>query len=195
MVFSSKRAEAQVTMPKVLQLSGIVLGEDSISGLPGVHIYVPRRMDGTTSNYLGFFSLPVAVGDSIVFSSVGYKQQHYIVPDFKGKQVTLVVEMVTDTTMLDNVIVMPFPTEELFKEAILALQLPPEDKVDEEYLNQELLTLMMRSAPMDARANYHYYMDQMIYNQTYRYGIRPNPFLNPFNWAKFIKSLRDQRNK
>lgn len=182
-------------MRRVLQLSGIILGEDSVSGLPGVHVYVPKRMDGTTTNYLGYFSLPVLEGDSIVFSAVGYERQSYVVPKGLGKQVTLLVEMVTDITYLDNVTIMPFPTEEIFKEAVLALNLPDDDKeIDRNNLNQELLTLMMRTAPMDAEMNYRHYMDQMIYNQTYRYGMRPNPFLNPFNWAKFIKSLK-QRNK
>ena len=174
---------------KVLQLSGIILGTDSTSGLPGVHVYVPIRQDGTTSNYLGFFSLPVLVGDSVVFSAVGYKKHHYIVPDF-DHQVTVVVELVTDTTYLKNVIIMPFPTEEIFKEAILALNLPPEETIDDKYLNEELLALMMRSTPIDAATNYKYYMDEVIYQQQYRYGPRPNPFLNPFNWAKFIKSLK-----
>ncbi len=178
---------------KVVQLSGIILGTDSTSGLPGVHVYVPKRQDGTTSNYLGFFSLPVLVGDSVVFSAIGYKRQSYIVPDM-NKQVTVVVEMVTDTTYLETITIMPFPTEEIFKEAVLALNLPADEEVDEDMLNQELLTLMMRSAPIDAQTNYKYYMDQVIYQQQYRYGPRPNPFLNPFNWAKFIRSLKKKKN-
>lgn len=187
--------KAQTEGKRVLQLSGIILGEDSVSGLPGVHVYVPRRMQGTTSNYLGFFSLPVLEGDSLVFSSVGYQRQHYIVPKGLDKQVTLVVEMVSDTTYLENVTIMPFPTEEIFKEAILALNLPEDEEIDETRLSQELLAIMMQSVPMDAETNYRYYMDQMIYNQTYRYGIRPNPLLNPFNWAKFIKSLKERNKK
>ena len=188
LVFTSNAQEK-----KVLQLSGIILGADSTSGLPGVHVYVPKRQDGTTSNYLGFFSLPVLVGDSVVFSAIGYKRQSYIVPD-EDRQVTVVVEMTTDTTYLKSVTIMPFPTEEIFKEAILALNLPDEEELDEDFLNQELLALMMRTSPIDARTNYKYYMDQVIYNQQYRYGPRPNPFLNPFNWAKFIRSLKKKKN-
>ena len=182
--------EAKAQDKKVLQLSGIILGEDSVSGLPGVHVYVPKRQDGTTSNYLGFFSLPVLVGDSVVFQAVGYKNQSYIVPDYLEKQLTVVVEMLTDTTYLEPIEILPFPTEEIFKEAILALNLPPDEDISQDHLNQELLTLMMRSAPMDGAGNYRNYMNDMIYQQQYRYGPRPNPFLNPFNWAKFIKSLK-----
>ena len=194
-MFGSMHVFAQTQPKKVLQLSGIILGEDSTSGLGGVHIYVPKRLDGTTSNYLGFFSLPVIVGDSLVFSAIGYKSRHYVVPDGLGKQASLIVEMVSDTTFLENVTIMPFPTEEIFKEAILALNLPEEEQVGSEHLNQDLLTLMMRSMPMDARANYQYYMSEMSYNQANRYGMRTNPFLNPFNWAKFIKSLKERNKK
>jgi len=180
---------------QVLQLSGIILGEDSVSGLPGVHIYVPKRGQGTTSNYVGYFSMPALVGDSIVFSAVGYQPAHYVVPDSVSKKTTLIVELVTDTTFLDNIDILPFPTEEIFKEAVLALNLPPEDEIDKDHLNEELLTLMVRSMPMDASMNYRHYMNEMIYNQQYKYGVRPNPFLNPFNWAKFIRSIKEKKNK
>ena len=133
-LFGAFQNNASAQGKKVLQLSGIILGEDSVSGLPGVHVYVPKRQDGTTSNYLGFFSLPVLVGDSVVFSAVGYQKQSYIVPDL-GKQLTVVVELVTDVTMLDSVVILPFPTEEIFKEAVLALNLPPEEEIDQDHLN------------------------------------------------------------
>ena len=55
---------------RVIQLSGIILSEDSVSGLPGVHIYVPKAGRGTTSNRTGYFSMPVLEGDSVVISSV-----------------------------------------------------------------------------------------------------------------------------
>ena len=103
--------------------------------------------------------------------------------------------MVTDVTYLDNIDILPFPTEEIFKEAVLALNLPPENNLDQDHLNEELLQLMMRSAPISAGTNYKYYMDQMIYSQQNRYGPRPNPFLNPFNWAKFIRTLKDRKSK
>ena len=35
---------------KIIQMSGVVVGADSISGVGGVHIYVPKAGRGTTSN-------------------------------------------------------------------------------------------------------------------------------------------------
>ena len=37
----------------IIQLSGVVVGQDSISGVGGVHIYVPAAGRGTTSNPYG----------------------------------------------------------------------------------------------------------------------------------------------
>ncbi len=177
---------------QILQLSGLVLGEDSTSGLGGTHIFVPEAGRGTTSNPFGYFSLPVLAGDSIVFSSVGYKRQHYIVPKNAMGNQTIVVEMQSDTTYLEPISIFPFPTEEMFKDAILALQLPNEDQYSNmrENLGAELLAKMFENMPMDASMNHRYYMQQQFDRMQYSAGPRPNPLLNPFAWAEFIKSLK-----
>src|SRR5690606_40244802 len=78
-VLSSDPAQAQ-SRKRVIQLSGIVMGADSSSFVPGVHAYVPKAGRGTTTNEVGFFSMPALVGASIVISAVGYHRRHYIVP-------------------------------------------------------------------------------------------------------------------
>lgn len=187
-------SQAQVKR-KIIQLSGIILGEDSVRGLPGVNIYVPKAGRGTVSQPNGFFSLPVLVGDSVVFSSVGYNRQYHIMEDTNEEYVTIVVELTTDNTVLGNVIIMPFPTEEVFKQAVLALNVPMDNGIDKRNLNSELMALMMRTTPMDGSLNYRYYMDQ--YNQSImdKSVVRTNPFLNPFNWARFFRDLKKNKDK
>jgi hypothetical protein len=177
---------------QILQLSGLILGEDSTSGLGGTHIFVPEAGRGSTSNPYGYFSLPVLAGDSIVFSSVGYKRQHYLVPRNATANLTIVVEMQADTTYLEPIAIFPFPTEELFKEAILALQLPDEGQYDNmrQNLGAELLARMFTNMPMDGSMNHRYYMQQQFDRMQYSAGPRPNPLLNPFAWAEFIKSWK-----
>lgn len=178
---------------RVIQLSGIILAEDSVSGLPGVHIYVPKAGRGTTSNPTGFFSMPVLVGDSVVISSVGYERLHYIVPDAPSDYLTIVVEMVTDVTYLQEVKIMPFPTEEVFKQAVLALNVPMDaNGINKGDLNAQLLALMAQSMPMDGDANYRYYISQYPSSVQEKFQARTNPFLNPFNWAKFFRSLKQK---
>jgi hypothetical protein len=179
---------------RVIQLSGVVLDQDSIVPLPGVHAYVPKAGRGTSTNASGFFSMPVLVGDSVVISSIGYQRQHYIVPNHQSDFLTLIIEMTEDVTYLGNVTITPFPTEEVFKQAVLALNIPlNESEIDKKNLNAELMALMVRSTPMDANLNYRYYMDQV--NSGYQSKFAPpiNPFLNPFNWARFFKDLKKNK--
>ncbi|HRW99807.1 MAG TPA: carboxypeptidase-like regulatory domain-containing protein, partial [Cyclobacteriaceae bacterium] len=103
---------------------------------------------------------------------------------------TIIVEMVPDVTYLKEVEIMPFPTEEVFKEAVLALNIPFDNGVDPRAMNAELLALMLRTTPMDGNANYRYYMDQYSGAINDRFQPRVNPFLNPFNWARFFRDLK-----
>jgi len=191
--FGIQEAAAQ-NQKRIIQLSGIILGPDSISVVPGAHIYVPKAGRGTTSNRTGFFSLPVLVGDSVVVSFVGYERQHYIVPKNANEFQTVIVEMIEDATFLKEITVMPFPTEEVFKEAVLAMNMPMDDNgIDKRNLNSELMTLMLRTTPMDGAANYRYYMDQYPGSINDRFSVRTNPFLNVFNWVNFIRQLKKDR--
>lgn len=184
-----------VAQKRVIQLSGIIISSDSLSGpIPGVHVYVPKAGRGTTSNRAGFFSMPVLVGDSVIISSVGYVRRSYVVPNHETDFLTIVVEMVEDVTYLKEVVISQFPTEEVFKQAVLALNVPLDDRgYDPRNLNAELLALMLRTTPMDGNANYRYYIDQYAGSVQDRFQPRMNPFLNPFNWARFFRDLK--RNK
>jgi hypothetical protein len=189
-VASANSVQAQ-TSKRIIQLSGVVIGPDSATGpIPGVHIYVPKAGRGTTTLRTGFFSMPVLAGDSVVISAVGYVKQHYIVPDYPSDFLTLVIEMVEDVTYLSEVTIMPFPTEEVFKQAVLALNVPMNNGVDPRQMNAELMALMVRTMPMDAGQNYKYYMDQYAGTITERFQPRTNPFLNPFNWGRFFRDLK-----
>jgi hypothetical protein len=188
-------AEAQ-TARRVIQLSGVIISSDSSAGpIQGVHIYVPKAGRGTTSNRTGFFSMPVLVGDSVVISHVGYVRQSTIIPNYHSDFMTLVIEMVEDVTYLKEVTIMPFPTEEVFKQAVLALNVPFDNGIDPRNMNAELMALMMKTTPMDGAQNYKYYMDQYASSITERFQPRVNPLLNPFNWARFFRDLKQQRNK
>jgi hypothetical protein len=179
---------------RVIQLSGVVLGDSTSGGLPGVHIYVPKAGRGTTSNNVGFFSLPVLVGDSIVISSVGYVRQHFIVPDDSPEYQTIIISMITDVTMMQEVVIMDFPTEEVFKQAILALNIPTDQSgISKDNMNQELLALMLKTTPMDGYQNQRYSLSQWANSATDKFQPVSNPLLNPFNWAKFFQSLKKKK--
>lgn len=176
----------------VVQFSGVVAGEDTL-GVPGVHIYVPLAGRGTTTNQYGYFSMPALVGDSVIISAIGYHKQYYIIPKGRGESVTVGVTLEEDTTMLPLVEIFPYPTEAAFKEAILALQLPDTYDRKSPNMGEDVLARMLKDLPMDGGSNHRYFMDQQFFQMHNRYSDPRynNPLLNPFNWAKFIKSIKD----
>ena len=177
---------------RVIQLSGIVTDTAGIF-LPGVNFYVPKAGRGTTSLNNGFFSLPLLIGDTVLISSVGYKRQTYVVPQDAKEFTSVIFEMHPDNIFLQTVVV-TMPTEELFKEAVLALNVPLDDTgIDQKNLNAELLALMVRTTPMDGNANYRYYINQFSNSAGDKFHPIYNPFLNPINWVKFIKDLKKKK--
>jgi hypothetical protein len=177
---------------RVIQLSGVAM--DTVQGpVPGVHVYVPKAGRGVTTNGVGFFSMPVLVGDSIIVSSVGYQRQYYIVPETAAEYLTIIIPMVEDVTYLKEIEILPYPTEEVFKEAVLALNLPAGPNVDEKNLNSELLALMLKTTPMNGPQNQRYYLNQWAASQNDRYMPVTNPFFNPFNWVKFFNGLKKNK--
>lgn len=177
----------------VIQFSGVVIGEDSTSGVPGVHIYVPVAGRGTTSNQYGYFSMPVLKGDSVVISAMGYQKQFFIIPGDQGESITVAIELLSDTTYLPTVEIFPYSTEELFKEAILALELPEQLDKNSPNMGEDVLARMFRDMPMDGSMNHRYYMEQQFFKTHNRFSDPRynNPLLNPFNWAKFIQSVKN----
>jgi hypothetical protein len=191
---------AQVQKKRVIQLSGVVLEEDSATNnsrpLSGVHVYVPKAGRGTTTNNMGFFSMPVLELDEIVVSIVGFEKQHFTVPENSPEYQTIVVTMQMDTTYLKEIVIVPFPTEEVFKQAVLAMNMPLDNNgIDKRNFNQELMALMLKTTPMDGYQNQRYYLDQWAGSANNRFQPVSNPFLNPFNWAKFFSSLKKDKKK
>lgn len=187
----SHQASAQARR-RVIQLTGIVT-DTTGAFLPGVNFYVPKAGRGTTSLNNGFFSLPLLIGDTVLISSVGYKKQTYVVPQDAKEFTSVLFEMNPDVTFLKEVVV-TMPTEELFKEAVLALNVPLDNTgIDPKNLNAELLALMVRTTPMDGNANYRYYINQYSNSLGDKFHPLYNPFLNPLNWVKFIKDLKKKK--
>ncbi len=177
---------------RVIQFSGIVVGEDSTSGVPGVHIYAPKAGRGTTTNPYGYFSMPVLEGDSLLISAVSYTRQFLTIPEGKKENYTVIIELTKDTTYLPELEIFPYPTEELFKEAILALNLPNQGDLDNlnRNLDDAMLRKMFANTAMGPSANHNYFVQQQMSAWNNRFQPTSIPLLNPFAWGQFIKSIK-----
>lgn len=183
---------------KIVQLSGIILNADSTVAIPGVNIYVPKKGRGTSSNRFGYFSMPVIAGDSVVFSFIGLKRQAIKVPDnIQDDKLSYILTMIEDEFALAEVQVMPYPTEEEFKNAILALNIEEERPLNRGNLSPQLLLRWAEEMPASGNENFRQFTNMQMMQGMDRYGPRPLPLLNPFAWAQFIQSIKrgDLKNK
>ncbi|OOG75223.1 membrane receptor RagA [Algoriphagus sp. A40] len=176
---------------KVIQLSGIILNADSTDAVPGVNIYVPKKGRGTSSGRFGYFSMPVLEGDSVVFSFIGLKKQTFKVPDKVEKdRINLILTMEVDEIALAEIEVMPYPTEEEFKQAIIAMNVVDPMAISRANMSPEMLLRWAESMPASGGENFRYFQQgQMLQNQDL-YGPRPLRILDPFAWSQFIRSIK-----
>jgi hypothetical protein len=187
-----QQVKAQGKEP-IIQFSGIIIGGDNSEPVAGAHIYVPKAGRGTSTNPYGFFSMPVMVGDSIIISAVGYQRQFYVIPAKNEKGYSVIIELQSDVTTLPVVEVYPYPTEELFKEAFLALQMPDEkmQQAMRKNLDQQLLYQMSVAAGPGAGESFRNFSTQQQYYNSNRNFAPTLQLLNPFAWAQFIKQVKN----
>lgn len=192
-VFSQKK--------KPVQISGLVMTNDSVPQfIPYANILVKNRNIGTTSTTEGFFSFAVIPGDSIQFSSIGFRKEFLIVPDSLSQREYLArVVMRRDTTMLQEVTLYPWPTPDRLKDELLATRVPTTEE-DIAMKNLAIQELKDRAAEMGyspeeiqdfvIAAN-----NADIYNYGRYQGMTAGGAIlgslsDPFAWMQFFEALK-----
>jgi hypothetical protein len=181
---------------KAIVFSGVVVGGKTTELLPGATIFIVNAGRGTLAKSDASFTIPVFPGDSIVFSYVGYKKQYHVIPrKYNSDIYSAIVALREDVVTLSGVTIYPYSTEEEFKKAFLELKLP--DQADRDALarstDPDYLNRMAAQVPNNAQTNYRYSMDQLMFGResAANKGFATTfPFLNPFAWANFIKSVK-----
>jgi len=185
-----------------VQMSGIVLSSDSIPQyMPFVNITVKKRNRGAASNAEGFFSFAVLPGDTLIFSSIGFRKEVLTIPDtLEQTEYLSRVIMKRDTTLLDEVTLYPWPTPDRFKEEFLATRVPTTEE-DIAMRNLAIQELKARAAKMGySAAEIQDFVIQARNAEIYNYG-RYNAYSgggtailgslsNPFAWAQFFEALK-----
>lgn len=191
------RAAAQVeetTDDSLVQFSGIVLSSDSLRGLDGVNIRTKGETYGTVSNGQGIFSLVAKLGDTILFTSVGYKRTEYVVPKvLDSKLYSMIITMADDTLELPVVIITPFISSALLHHYFVTLNLP-EDEMEvlaRKNLEGEFLRQQAAAMGADGPENQDLVIRQEAAKYYYSGQMPPINILNPFAWAKFIKAWKN----
>lgn len=193
----------------LVQLSGLVITEDSTTPIPYANIYVLNTYRGTVSTAEGFFSIVIRQNDIIEISAMGFKKRRVILPEsFDGDKFYTLVAMEKDTIVFREAMIYPWPSRERFKEQFLAMDVQ-KDALDrtKENLSQDKILALLYSLPLDGPENQTVY----LHNQSVRAGYLggqtdyavfpgtnfpvPLSLMSPTAWYEFFKALKEGKFK
>lgn len=190
MLLLGSAAVAQSEEPrKVMQVSGVVVTSDSLVPVAFATIYRSYDYRGTFSDYKGYFTLPVAQGDTLHFDCIGQKHNYFVIPfDTVNKHISIVQIMEQDTVMLPTVYVLPHPAKHKLREEVLALDLPGDNyykfnRQDGEISNYDGLHDFASMAYENASE-----INNARYNTKFLSG---GNLLDPAAWGRFMQSIRN----
>lgn len=197
LLISGIRVVAQHDDNGLVQFSGIVVTADSLTPVPYTNIVIKNTWRGTVADYYGYFSFVAYKKDTVIFSAVGFKKGEFAIPDsITGDRYSLIQVMASDTIMLTQTIIYPWPSKEKFKETFLKYDVPDDDyERAKKNLDLAQLKQMASNYPMDGSMNYRNSM-QLYQDKLYYIGqTQPITILNPFAWAEFIKAWKEGKFK
>lgn len=195
----SLSSSSEDTIPKrLVQLTGIVLGSDSLNNLPYTTVYDKSTLRGTITDYHGYFALVARPGDTLIFRQLGYKPATYIVPmDIPMFGNALIQLMDIDTLFTKPVNVYPWPSREEFASAFVNLQLDYEDEIRraQRQLSGTSLNQIAMRVQSDAGLAYSA-LEQQRLSQLYTRGQMPvNNLFNPVAWMQFVDAWKSGKLK
>jgi len=178
----------------VVQLSGLLLTEENgvLEPLPYVNIFVRGTQRGTFSSFDGFFSIVARVGETVIFSSIGYKEVEYMIPDtLPGNRYSIIQVLDRDTVWLPETVIYPWPSREHFKLEFLAMetQTPLEARLAENLSDRAIAQLILY-LPSDGNENTDLFLKQQAQSYYYEGQFKPINVLNAFAWADFVRAIK-----
>ena len=179
----------------LVQFSGMVVIEekDQLVPLAFANVYIKETYRGTYTNLDGFFTIVGKKGDVVVFSSLGYKDVEYTIPDtIQESRYTIYQIMSQDTFMLPETVVYPWPSREYFNIEFLAMNVDDVlQKQASENLSPQALGRIAEITPSDGLGNSQNYFRQQANNYVYDGQLKPQNIFNPLAWAKFFKAWKN----
>jgi len=188
-------AEAQEKASDVIQFSGVVVTKDEFGEmvpLPYTTIAIQGTNRGTYAEIDGFFSIAAEVGDTIVFSRIGYETVKHGVPDtLETKFYSWYQIMSKDNVLLPEAVIYPWPSKEHYKIEFLAMDVSNELRQRaKENLAKEILARMQMAVPADGGEAYSLEVQQQFQEFKYSGQYKPQNIFNIASWAQFVKAWK-----
>jgi len=177
---------------RILQLSGVVIGEGDLQPLPYSTVWNKTMRKGVMADFSGFFTLVSFPGDTLIFNFMGYKPSTYLLPDTLVENRYSIVQMLQlDTLNMPEVVVYPWPSREEFARYFVNMK-PYDDAMRraQRELSNESLAFTAARLTNDASLAYGYVQNQRL-TKLYTQGQLPaNNFFNPYAWAKLVQDWK-----
>lgn len=185
-------AFAQQQKPLV-QFSGVIYDLDSNNVVPYVTLRNQTAKKSYSANYKGYFSFVAQEGDSIHFTSIGYKKIDLVIPsNLTDKKFTLVIKMQSDNIQLPMVRVFPWASIDEFKKEFLTMKFADDDlEIARKNVSRQSLASLAANLPRDGRENVGSAFNYNHIGLTNKNMVQTNPLLNPFAWAALIKQISE----
>ncbi len=195
MIFFCLKSSAQNQPAKkdtVVQLYGVVMSADSLRGLDATSVIDESDGRGTITNGQGVFSIGVLKGDTVRFSSIGFKDVVKVIPkDLKGNMYDVIQLMVNDTAYLPAMVLKPRPSRSQFERDFVNTDVPA-DALEIARKNNDEATrkALLMSLPSDGREAYNTQVRQQAAKSYYSGQVPPQNIFNPAAWAEFIQAWK-----
>lgn len=182
----------------IIQIKGIVVNI-RFEPVSFSHILVKNKKTGTLCDENGKFDFFSEKGDTLQFSCIGYKKSTYFIPtNIQSRIYYLVAILKNDTTVLPEVIILPWKNYKQFSEIFIATKIPESD-IDRAEKNIKLMQYQMLlndddmpSAPGSA---YNLSMQQRNNKLSSIGRTKYSPLLNYVAWAQFLDYLANGKFK
>lgn len=147
---------------RVMQISGMVVGQRSQEPIPYVQVQVNHSRMGALTNQDGFYSLPVTENDTIYFSHVAYRPTKLIIAkylqEYKGSDTYIYVVnyMKDDTFSVRPIYIYPYKNKDEVVAAIMNMEVDKTspDNIARDNLDPKVMDAIMASLPKDGEERY-----------------------------------------
>ena len=178
---------------RFVQLSGLIT-DKYYQPVPGVAVLSKKLHKGTVSEKSGIYSITSTLGDTVYFRALGYKRYHTIIPsDYDQRHWMVDIVLEADTIAISEVTILPWKNySEFIKD------MTKERTVDPiiENMNDNIASIYVAVANqsnvmVSPEAGFRYAMEQNFTAMSTHNQMPYNNLLNPFAWAKFIRSAKN----
>lgn len=192
LVAGGNKVWAQTGYDNVIQINGVIMTADSLRAVPNVTVQVKNKNRGVESEYSGVFSIVCYKGDTLEFSSIGFRPKEYVVKkDIGGNIFSMIQLMVQDTFYLPETIIRPLPSKGGFDYAFLHWRIPNDQyEIARRNTDAYILRALAYTLPKDGHEAQSAYLQQQAREAVYYGQQKPMNILNPLAWGEFFEAWK-----